>query len=208
MMRFFVLKQDEVHLEEGNVIPASQFSDIVSAQEIFEKAKKDADLLAEETQEEAIAIKEKAYQAGYQEGLAEFNDKLAWLDHQLKALRAEIQAKILPIALKAARKLIGRELQMHPELIVDIVIQSLASVLHSRRVTIYVHKSDLELLEATKPKLKAILAQADSVIIMERGGIERGGCIIETEGSIMNVTIENQWANLERAFTNYGDFSS
>jgi type III secretion protein L len=92
---------------------------------------------------------------------------------------------------------------MRPDAIVDIVIQALTPVLQSKQITIYVNKNDRELLETAKPKLKSILEQTDSVTVLDRADVSPGGCIIETEGGIINATIENQWRTLEAAFARY-----
>jgi type III secretion protein L len=204
-MRFFsLIYQGEIHPStDEKIIPAEEFSTLMDAKEILEKAKEDAEIFREELQKEAAMLKEEAQKQGYQKGFEEFNEKLVWFDHELKALRAEVQTQILPIALKAARKIVGSELKMRPDAIVDIVIQALTPVLQSKQITIYVNKSDRELLETAKPKLKAILEQADSVTVLDRADISPGGCIIETEGGIINATIENQWRTLEAAFARY-----
>jgi len=204
-MRFFsLIYQGEVHPStDEKIIPAEEFSTLMDAKEILEKAKEDAATFREELKKEAEALKENAQKEGYQKGLEDFNEKLAWFDQELKALRVEMQTQVLPIALKAARKIVGSELKMRPDAIVDIVIQALTPVLQSKQITIYVNKSDRELLETAKPKLKSILEQADSVTVLDRADISPGGCIIETEGGIINATIENQWRTLEAAFARY-----
>jgi type III secretion protein L len=204
-MRFFsLIYQGEVHAaDEDKVIPAEEFSTLMNAQEILEKAKEDAEAYLKEQQKEAAEMKEKATEEGFQKGLEQFNEKLFWFDRELKALRVELQNQILPLALKAARKIVASELKTNPEAIVDIVIQALAPVLQSKQITILVNKHDKEILEADKPELRAILEQVESFSILDRPDISRGGCIIETESGIINATIENQWRALESAFERY-----
>ena len=204
-MRFFsLIYQGEIHPStDEKIIPAEEFSTLMDAKEILEKAREDAATFREELKKEAATLKENSEKEGYQKGLEDFNEKLAWFDRELKALRVEMQTQVLPIALKAARKIVGSELKMRPDAIVDIVIQALTPVLQSKQITIYVNKSDRELLETAKPKLKSILEQADSVTVLDRADVSPGGCIIETESGIINATIENQWRTLEAAFARY-----
>lgn len=204
-MRFFsLIYQGEVHpATDEKIIPAEEFSTLMEAKQIVDKAREDAAAFRKELEKEAATIREQAGKEGFEKGLGEFNEKLAWFDHELKALRAEVQTHILPIALKAARKIVASELSARPEVIVDIVIQALTPILHSKQVTIYVNKTDRELLETAKPRLKNLLEQADSVTILDRPDVSPGGCIIETEGGIINATIENQWRTLEAAFARY-----
>lgn len=115
----------------------------------------------------------------------------------------DLQKQILPLALKAAKKIVGEQLNLHPETIVEIVIQTLAPVLQNHRITIYVNKVDKEILETQKPKIKSILEHVQVLTIQERNDISQGGCIIETESGIINASIENQWRALESAFDKY-----
>ncbi len=204
-MRFFsLIYQGEIHpSDDQKVIPAEEFSTLLQAYEILEKARDDAKTFRKELEDEAASLKEKATQDGWQKGLEQFNEKLVWFDRELKALRIELQSQVLPIALKAARKIVAAELKTHPEVIVDIVIKALTPVLQSHQITILVNKADREILEEAKPHLKSILEQVDSFAILDRADISPGGCIIETEGGIINATIENQWRALEAAFDRY-----
>ncbi len=204
-MRFFsLIYQGDVHPSSNEkVIPAEEFSTLMDAQGILEKAKEDAVAFREELEKEADLLREKAKEEGFEEGLNQFNEKLLWFDQQLKTLRLEMQNQILPLALKAARKIVASELRTHPETIVDIVIQALTPVLQSKQITILVNKTDRETLEAAKPRLRNILEQVDSFTILDRPDISAGGCVIETEGGIINATIENQWRALESAFARY-----
>ncbi|MBS3904860.1 MAG: HrpE/YscL family type III secretion apparatus protein [Simkania sp.] len=204
-MRFFsLIYQGDVHPSNGDkVIPAEEFSTLMTAQELLEKAKEDAAHFREDLEKEANSLRDLAKEEGFQSGLENFNDKLLWFDREIKALRLELQNQILPLALKAARKIVANELKTHPETIVEIVIQALTPVLQSKQITILVNKVDRETLEAAKPRFRDILDQVDSFTILDRPDISPGGCVIETESGIINATIENQWRALESAFARY-----
>ena len=135
--------------------------------------------------------------------MSRFNEQLINFDKQLRQIRADLQKQILPLALKAAKKIVGEQLSVSPETIVDIVIQTLAPVTQNHRFNIYVNKVDKEILEAQKPKIKSYLEQVQVLTIQERSDIAPGGCIIETESGIINASIENQWRALESAFEKY-----
>ena len=204
-MRFFsLIYQGDIHpATDDKIIPAEDFSTLMQANEILEKAKEDAEHFKKKTLEECERLKEIAKEEGYQEGLTQFNERILFFESALRTLRIELQKQILPLALKAAKKIVGKELETHPETIVDIVLQALAPVTQNHQFTIYVNKVDKEALEAEKPKIKHILEHVQVLSIQERGDIAPGGCIIETEAGIINATIDNQWRSLERAFERY-----
>lgn len=204
-MKFFsLIYHGEIHPEtEDKVIPAEDFSTLMEASQILKLAKEDIEQYKKNTAEECERLKEEAKQAGFDEGLKLFNEHLINFDKQLRLLRMDLQKQILPLALKAAKKIVGEQLDLNPETIVEIVIQTLAPVTQNTRFNIYVNKVDKEILEAHKPRIKNILEQVQSLTIQERSDVAPGGCIIETESGIINATIENQWRALESAFERY-----
>ncbi|SRR5581483_9921301 len=204
-MKFFsFIYQGEVHpSSEDKVIPAEDFSTLMEASELLKRAKEDAEHYKTQIEKECRELKEEAKEQGFSEGLVRFNDHLIHFDKQLQVIRMELQKQILPLALKAAKKIVGEQLSINPETIVEIVIQALSPVLQNHRFNIYVNKVDKEILEAQKPKIKNILEQVQVLTIQERNDIEPGGCIIETESGIINASIENQWRALESAFEKY-----
>lgn len=204
-MKFFsLIYQGDVHpSDEQKLIPAEDYSTLMQAAEVLEKAREDAIAMREEIEKEAEDHYAIAKKEGFQEGLNQFTQKLLWFDNEIKSLRIDMQKQILPVALKAARKIVARELEMHPEAIVDIVMQTLSSVAQSKQIAIYVAKKDREALEAAKPRLKQVMEQVESFTILDRADITPGGCTIETESGIINATFENQWRALEIAFERY-----
>ncbi len=209
-MKFFsLIYQGQVHPStDEKVIPAEDFSTLMEAFQILAKAKEEVKDHKKQIAKECEELKETAKEEGFSEGLVRFNEHLIHFDKQLRVIRLELQKQILPLALKAAKKIVGEQLALHPETIVDIVIQTLSPVSQNHRFTIYVNKADKELLEAQKPKIKNLLEQVQVLNVQERADIAPGGCIIETESGIINASIENQWRALESAFERYlGDTS-
>ncbi|MGB7978717.1 MAG: HrpE/YscL family type III secretion apparatus protein [Chlamydiales bacterium] len=205
MKKFFsLISGKEVRIAPGEkVIPAKEFSTLSQASELLTTVKEEALAYRKKIVEEGEKTKELAFQEGFQEGLVSLNKHLLALDEELKRLREEIQKKILPLSLKAARKIIGEELRLHPDRIVDIVLTSLKPVTQHRKIVIYVNKADLQILEDHKSQIKSIFERLENLSIQERGDIEPGGCMIETEAGIINAQLENQWRALESAFESF-----
>ena len=201
---FSMIKDEEVHpASNKKVIPLEDFSTLMEANEILEKARKDAENYRAATEAECIELRDAAKKEGYQEGLEQLNANIIGLDQEKKRLRHEMNKLILPLALKAAKKIVAKELEMKPETIVDIVLQALSPVLQNRQITIWVNKADKEILENEKTRIKNKLEQVESLSIKERDDVAQGGCIIETESGIINASIDNQWRAIESAFDKY-----
>lgn len=201
---FSLLKGSEVRLAPGQkVVPSDEFSELHDASSILKTVKLEAIEFKKETAAEAEKTKEEAFREGFQEGLKSLNEHVLVLNRELKEIREDVHKKILPLALKAARKIIGEELKLHPDRIVDIVMTALKPVTQHRRIIIYVNRADLDSLEAQKPKLKKMFEHLESFSLQERSDIEPGGCMIETEAGIINAQLENQWRALEAAFESF-----
>ena len=203
-MSLFSLLEKDVKLPPNKkIISEKEFSTLKKASEILKTVKKEALEYKKEIFQEAEILKKQAYEEGYTKGLEELNEKILIFNEKIEKFEKELQKKILPVALKAAKKIIGEELRLHEDRIVDIVIQSLKPVLQHHKIKIYANKQDIDILEKNKDRIKKILQQVKTFVIEERDDIERGGCIIETEAGIINAQLENQWQALEAAFEKF-----
>ena len=206
MSKLFTLIQthQEIHLQpEQKLIPKEEFTTLQEASQLLAQAQEETAQLLKQTEEECLNLKEQAKEEGFQEGLSQLNEKILQLDEEIKRLHHEMNRIILPLALKAAKKIVGKELELHPETIVSIVMQAITPALQNHHVTIWVNKEDQELLEKEKSTLKAKLERVQNLFIKAREDIQPGGCVIETESGIINVQIENQWRAIEAAFEKY-----
>jgi len=198
---FSLIFSGEIHrAEEDKVLPEEEYSVLLDAQEVLAKAKEDVKTYLKLNKEECQKVLKKAEESGFNQGLTEFNKQILLYEQKMKVMEHDLQKMILPLALKAAKKIVGRELETTPDTIVDIVRQTLKPVTQNHHIKIYVNKKDLELLEKKKSELKKSLDQVQTFSIEEREDVSPGGCIIETEAGIINASLENQWRALESAF--------
>ncbi len=203
MYAFTLLKKGSIHTGKDKIIRKKDFSQIVSAKQVLDLAKKEAKELHAETVVECEKLRTEAQEAGFQEGLERVYQHLLSFEEKIKILRHEMQKAVLPLVLKATKRIIGEELELHPDTIVSIVLQAIKSVLSCKVVKLYVNKDDLEILEEHKERLKDAFEHLESFHIEERSDIPRGSTIIETERGILNATLENQYRALERAFETF-----
>ncbi len=204
-MKFFTLIEDEkVHIApDKKVVPAKEFSKLVNASEIVKKTKKEDVAFRTAVAKECEALKEQAELMGFEEGLNRWNAQIELLEEEIKKVRHEMENAIVPLALTAVRKMIGKELETKPETIVDVVATALKTVSQHRKVSIYVDKSDVDLVENERPRIKELFENLESLSIAARKDVQPGGCIIETEAGIINAQLENQLKALEAAFRNF-----
>ena len=198
---FSLIFSGEVHrAEEDKILPEEEYSVLLDALEVLAKAKEDVKTYLKQNKEECEKVLKKAEEAGFNKGLTEFNKQILLYEQKMKVVEHDLQKTILPLALKAAKKIVGRELETRPDTIVDIVRQTLKPVTQNHHIKIYVNKKDREILEEKKQDLRKSLDQVQTFSIEEREDVSPGGCIIETEAGIINASLENQWRALEAAF--------
>lgn len=182
------------------IIPGNMISQLIDAEEVLVKVKIDAEKYKQDVAKECEKIKENAQAAGFAEGYQTWAEHVAKLEEEIINVRQELEKLLISVALKAAKKIVGREIELSDDTIVDIVSNTLKSVAQHKKITIYVNKKDLDPLEKSRSRLKEIFESLEVLSLRERSDIARGGCVIETEGGIINAQLDNQWSALERAF--------
>ncbi len=198
---FTLIHGDRIHAAPKNkIIPADEMATLQAASEVLELIKQDAQKYRLQVAKEGEEVKEHAFKEGYEEGFKQWAEHLAKFEKQLEALHKEMQQAIIPIALKAAKKIVGREIELSENTIVDIVASNLKAVIQHKKITIYVNKKQLDILEKNKPRLRELFEHLESLSIRSRDDIAPEGCIIETEIGIINAQMEHRWRALEKAF--------
>jgi len=181
-------------------LPSAAFSKLQDAEEVLQEVKKDVEKYKLQVAGECEKLKEQAQKEGFEAGFKQWAEQLVALENEMIRVRQDFEKVVVPVALKAAKKIVGREIELSPPTIVDIVSNSLKAVAQHKRITIYVNKKDLEILETHRTRLKQIFESLEGLSLRERSDVAQGGCVIETEGGIINARLENQWKVLESAF--------
>lgn len=200
MRELFSKIDSDVHIQPGSkIIAAKAFTSLLSADELIEEAKKEAEAFRRKVEKEGADLKEKEAKKGFEEGLSKWTHQVAELESKQRTLRDEMQKQIVELVLECGKKILGRELKTAPESIIDIVSQALRPVATHKHATIFVAKEDAALLEKNKKQLHDELDQTETLAIAVRSDIEPGGCVIETESGIINAQLDVLWESLELA---------
>ncbi len=181
-------------------IPREQFSQGLDALELQHRVQQEADAYRLQVTKECETQKTQGYQEGYEEGYQKWTESLSALEQEIRNVHEELQKLIIPVALKAAKKIIGKEVELHPEVVVDIVASTLKAVSQHKKITIYVSRKDLDLLDQQKGRLKELFECLESFSLKERSDVEPGGCIIESEIGIVNGQMTHRLDLLTQAF--------
>jgi flagellar assembly protein FliH len=89
-----------------------------------------------------------------------------------------------------ARRVVRAELQAHPEQVAEAAAQAVNAVLQSaRHIRVLVHPDDHALVAAGA----AEALQARGARLLAQPGIERGGCLIESDLGQIDARIDARW---------------
>jgi flagellar assembly protein FliH len=104
-----------------------------------------------------------------------------------QALLADAETTVATLALAIARRLVGEDLEAHPERVRALVLEALGRVRRATRARVRVHPSDA-----------AQLVDLDVAIVAD-AAIERGGCMVESEIGNVDARLEARLDALARA---------
>lgn len=154
--------------------------------------------------------RQSGYQDGYRNGLAALESykqtqaaqMAAYMSEQvgalasdfhrrLESLEQQLAGRISGVALELARQVVRTELQVNPEVVVAVADSALGALLTSaRQVLVRIHPEDHALAQA---HLTEMLAARGARLVPD-AGVNRGGCLVESDIAVIDATIEARWS--------------
>ncbi|MEM6733478.1 MAG: FliH/SctL family protein, partial [Myxococcota bacterium] len=153
--------------------------------------------------EEAEEIRRQAHAQGYEQGksdaVQEVQQLVATVAAKFKKIEGQIEPQLRELAITIARKILGKELQFHPEAVVDIVKQALQDKARQRtEIYLRVNPEDYQMIRENKADLLEVLTRCKEIGIREDSAVERYGVVIETDAGSIDAQLETQLAIFER----------
>ncbi|MFZ4772894.1 MAG: FliH/SctL family protein [Chlamydiia bacterium] len=200
-----ITKQRPFKIEEGQKIVRHQdWQELLTLDSLIQQAEDELTKAREKLALDRIEEEKKGFDEGFIKGETVFFEHLKLFEEKLKELRIEMERSVLPIALKATKKIVAKELETNPETILDIVLDAIKPVITCKVVRIFVRKEDFEYLIKEKHHIKSLFEAAESFTIGFKEDLEPGSCLIETDKGVINTTIDLKIKALELAFERFG----
>lgn len=154
-------------------------------------------------------IQQQAYQEGYQAGFDQGHKDgleagretmqqaaqhlaaaLSALSAPFEELDAEVEQQLLTLAFSVARQIIRRELRSEPGQVVSVVREALGVLpAASRNIRVRLHPADAQLMR----EAMSLGEDTDRAWqIVDDPVLTRGGCLVETEFSTVDATVERR----------------
>lgn len=169
------------------------------ARDVVALAQEKANRILEDARRERDTICEQARQEGVAKGLAEWNQILARTSQRAEEAARNWEDTMLRLSVRVAEKIIGRELTLDPDTIVDIVRESLRGIRPGKHLVIQVNEADAPRVRAQVSRLKEGLGLNTEIEIVPSSSVAPGGCVIESELGIVDARLETQLKCLEDA---------
>ncbi|KQP13784.1 flagellar assembly protein FliH [Pseudorhodoferax sp. Leaf267] len=120
------------------------------------------------------------------------------LEQRLAACEQTMARQVLDLAAELARQIVRRELAVRPDAVLPVVREALALLgTDHKPASVRLHPQDLECVGAA---LREEFPRATISWIAD-DQIERGGCTVETGGTLVDGTLARRW---QRALANLG----
>lgn len=183
-------------LKEGRPVPVDlhPFDPRVEAERLLAAAHAEADRLR------AQAVIE-----GRERGLAAVTELLTAARAHSQRAQKSAESDLRILAVRIAERILGRELTLSPDAVVDIAAEALRHAGGPKEVLLRVHPDDLKALERGRPRLLERCTHAHAVQLRPDPTVGRGGCIIETELGTVDARLPLQLQAIERALVGQGE---
>lgn len=172
---------------------------------------------AAELENMQLQAREEGFQAGHQEGFqagyaegsskaateaAQLTSLVSSMEQALQGIDKEVSQSLLDLSLELAKQMVLQALVINPEILLNIVRNSISELPHfNPGAHIVLHPDDAEIV---RTRMGEQLAHSGWKIF-EDAQITRGGVRIETANSQIDATVETRW---QRIAANLGQDSS
>ena len=168
-----------------------------SAQGIIEEANREKERILAEAQREREEVLAKAREQGRQEGLAQASEVLLRAKMQAGEMLANNEKDVIALACKIAEKIIGRDVERQPELLVEMCATAIEQIRSARSMILRVHPKTAQVLRARKPELMELIGRAVDLAIREDQEVAPVGCIVQTEFGTIDAQLPTQFEMLQ-----------
>ncbi|MHA7632638.1 FliH/SctL family protein [Corallococcus sp. M7] len=181
----------------GGVMNAEVFEARQGAQGIIEEAQRERERILAEAQREKEELFAKAKELGRQEGIAQATELLLRAKMQAGEMLNSQEQDIIALSLRMAEKILGRDLEREPELLVDMCAAAIENLRNARAMVLRVHPKTATVLRAKRPQLMELIGRTVDLAIKEDPEVAPVGCIVQTEYGTVDAQLPTQLEMLQ-----------
>jgi flagellar assembly protein FliH len=156
--------------------------------------------LISRAREEAVAIKESAQKEGYEQGLEQAKGDIIEVREAITSFLGAkqevfdyIAPNIMEISLDIAKKIIKKEVQQEPSLILDNISEILKELSKEEtKITLRVNPAQVSPVKTEVPEMLSNVGLEAKIMVVPDETIMEGGCVVTTTNGVIDATIETQ----------------
>ena len=116
-----------------------------------------------------------------------------------QTIQAEAETEMLSLALEIARKIVKREVEVDKKFVMPVLMEAVALTNRKSDLVIRVNPEDHQVIAEEIPTLEAVFNDIGRVSITDDENIQRGGVRVSNREGEVDLTLEEQFAALEKA---------
>ena len=163
--------------------------------------------LVSRAQEEAENIKKSAFEEGYRKGLEQANSDIEQFKTNFnkfmgatKEVFEYVAPDILEISIDIAKKIIKKEVESDPQVLVDTIIDVLKTVSKNEpKINIRVRPQVAQFIKDSLPERTYQYGIETKINIISDPSIEEGGCVFQSTNGIVDASVDTQLEIIKKA---------
>jgi flagellar assembly protein FliH len=193
------------NFDQGNVDKAKE-GVMQLLQDAMEKAKQQVGELKSNARKQGYDTGfEEGFKKGKEAAKEEFSPVLKTsqqLVEELSGFRKEMYDKVeremIKMVISLTKKVIQFEFSTREDAVQDMIRLAVQSVLDRESMVIKIHPTDKEYAESFRPELHHMFSEIKNITFVAHSGIERGGCVVETNFGVIDARIEKLEEQIDR----------
>ena len=163
--------------------------------------------LVSRAQEEAENIKKSAFDEGYRKGLEQANADIEQFKSNFgqfmgatKEVFEFIAPDILEISIDIAKKIIKKEVEIDPQVLINTIIDVLKTISRNEpKINLRVRPQSAQFIKDTLPTVTYQYGIDTKINIIADPSIEEGGCVFHSNNGIVDASFDTQLEIIKKA---------
>ncbi|GJL79640.1 MAG: hypothetical protein NPINA01_26290 [Nitrospinaceae bacterium] len=204
--REFIYDSEEATNFDSHNINRAKQGVIEIMRDALTKAKTQAAQIRETADKEA---RETGYAEGFKKGELEAKEEFQpFLETTENAIRelsgfrkkmySKVEREMIEMVISLVKKVIHFELSTRDDSIQEMIRLAVQSVLDKESMTIKINPADIEHAENFRPELQHLFGEIKNISFEPSTGIERGGCIIETNFGTVDARMDKLGEQIDK----------
>ena len=146
-----------------------------------------------------------AYQKGENSAKEEFDPLLQTINSLIRELSEfrtmmypKVEKEMIEMVTGLAKKILQHEINTNEDSVKQMILLAINSVIDKENMVIRIHPSDKAHAEAFYPELKSLFSEIKNITFEEHSGIEKGGCMIDTNFGTIDAKIDQLEGQIDK----------